>query len=141
MTGPLALHVPSGVEHVFVYGTLRRGGANDITRLQPPPVFIGMARLRGRMYGFGGYPGVVLDDTADWVEGEVYRFAPDLEPVLDGIEELYPEQRDEYLKRVVDVEVGRQRLRCLVYELNPRYAEGREPLSPGDWLLHASHCA
>ncbi len=33
--------------HVFVYGTLRRGEVNDITRLQPAPHYIGPARVQG----------------------------------------------------------------------------------------------
>lgn len=173
MSDRVPLYVPSGMLHVFVYGTLRRGGANDINRLTPPPLFVGRARVRGRLYGMGSYPGLVLDSSAGWVEGEVYRIDSRLEPVLDGIEELYPQQRDEYAKRVIDVELlpageeageapdglpaahaaaretrtgdGRagargdrpQPVRCLVYELNPRYAKGAMPLEPADWLLHA----
>ena len=33
--------------HVFVYGTLRRGGRNDINRLQPAPQYVGMGEVRG----------------------------------------------------------------------------------------------
>ena len=43
----------SQVCHVFVYGTLRRGEDNDITRLLPPPRFIGVARIAGTMYDLG----------------------------------------------------------------------------------------
>ena len=46
--------------HVFVYGTLRQTGSNDITRLQPAPRFIGRAVVAGVLYHLGAYPGLVL---------------------------------------------------------------------------------
>jgi gamma-glutamylcyclotransferase (GGCT)/AIG2-like uncharacterized protein YtfP len=42
---------------VFVYGTLRRGGRNDINRLRPPPQYVGMGEVQGRLYHFDSYPG------------------------------------------------------------------------------------
>lgn len=119
--------------HVFVYGTLRRGAANDINRLQPAPRFVGEARIRGEMYDLGRYPGVLLN-REDWVLGEVYEISPELERQLDVIEEVYPQQRDEYQKRQVLVTVGTQPVACLVYEINPRYVQGRRRIASGDWL-------
>ncbi|MFN3416244.1 MAG: gamma-glutamylcyclotransferase [Caldimonas sp.] len=138
MDSPLAtLHQPSGLDHVFVYGTLRRGGANDITRLDPPGHFVGAATVRGWLYSLGSYPGLLLDVQGPAVVGEVYALDPVLERVLDGIEELYPQQRDEYVKRRVAVEVAGRTLDCLVYEIHPRYVQGRRALNPPDWLHHA----
>lgn len=131
------LYQPSGLDHVFVYGTLRRGGANDITRLAPPGRFVGAATVRGWLYSLGSYPGLLLDAQGPAVVGEVYALNPVLERVLDGIEELYPQQRDEYVKRRVAVEVAGRMLDCLVYEIHPRYVQGRRVLSPPDWLRHA----
>ena len=37
--------------HVFVYGTLRRGGRNDINGLAPAPEYVGMGEVRGVMAG------------------------------------------------------------------------------------------
>lgn len=119
--------------HVFVYGTLREGGANDITRLSPAPGFVGRARLAGRMYHCGAYPGVVLGGPTQ-VHGEVYRISRALERQLDEIEEVYPQQRDEYLKRVVGVDVNGQRLECIVYEINPVYVGQQPVIAGGDWL-------
>lgn len=124
------------LRHVFVYGTLRRGGANDITCLKPAPAFIGVAVVSGQMYHFGGYPGVVLDAPGN-VHGEVYAISPELERVLDEIEELYPQQKDEYFKRERTVEVQGQSLVCIVYEINPRYLPGRACIDSGDWLRQA----
>ena len=81
----------SATRHAFVYGTLRRGDDNDINRLQPAPVFVGEARIKGRMYHLGRYPGVLLGGPHD-VAGEVYAISAELERVLDEIEELYPQQ-------------------------------------------------
>lgn len=119
--------------HVFVYGTLRRGGSNDINLLQPPPQWRGRAAIAGTMYDFGRYPGVVLGG-ADLVQGEVYTVTPALLAVLDEIEEIYPQQRDEYFRREIPVEVAGATLGCVVYEINPRYVAGRERIASGDWI-------
>lgn len=125
--------------HVFVYGTLRRGGSNDITRLLPAPLCLGAAEIAGRMYDFGRYPGVVLGGQSR-VVGEVYAISAALERVLDEIEEVYPQQSDEYLRREVAVTVGGQSVSCLVYAINPRYVQVRSALllPGGDWLLRGS---
>lgn len=119
--------------HVFVYGTLRRGDDNDINRQHPPPRFVGGAEIAGTMYHLGGYPGVVLGG-AGVVQGEVYAIEPALERRLDEIEELYPQQTDEYFKRIVAVVVGGDTLDCIVYEINPRYTAGKPAIASGDWV-------
>ena len=74
---------------VFVYGTLRRGGRNDINRLRPPPEYVGMGEVQGVLYHFDWYPGLTLGgEEAVTVVGEVYRIGPELEAVLDGIEQV-----------------------------------------------------
>ena len=118
--------------HVFVYGTLRCGDDNDITRLKPEPVFVGSAVITGTLYDLGAYPGIRLDGEG-LVQGEVYAIAPELEVQLDEIEELYPQQRDEYFKRIVPVAVQERTFACIVYEINPKYVVGRAILPGGDW--------
>ena len=118
--------------HVFVYGTLRCGDDNDITRLKPEPVFVGSAVITGTLYDLGAYPGIRLD-WEGLVQGEVYAIAPELEVQLDEIEELYPQQRDEYFKRIVPVAVQGRTFACIVYEINPKYVIGRAILPGGDW--------
>jgi gamma-glutamylcyclotransferase (GGCT)/AIG2-like uncharacterized protein YtfP len=130
---PEAAGASAATRHVFVYGTLRRGDDNDITQLQPAPRFIGPASIAGTMYHLGGYPGVVLGGGGT-VVGEVYAIEPALERRLDEIEELYPQQKDEYFKRTVTVEVQARRIECIVYEINPRYVETARPIVGGDWV-------
>lgn len=121
--------------HVFVYGTLRRGDDNDITRLSPAPFFVGTSKVAGVMYHLGAYPGVVLTDAQeDNIVGEVYAITPELEKVLDEIEMIYPQQRDEYSKRMVVVRVGARQLSCLFYEINPSYTTGKPVIASGDWV-------
>lgn len=121
--------------HVFVYGTLRVGDSNDITRLSPAPRYVGASQIAGIMYHLGSYPGVVLTDAAEEnIVGEIYAIEPALEVVLDEIEMIYPQQRDEYFKRQVIVRVGAQQLSCLFYEINPAYTVGKPVIASGDWV-------
>lgn len=125
--------------HVFVYGTLRKGDANDINRLAPRPLFVGLAKVTGRMFHLGAYPGVLLGAQGaageqSQVSGEVYLIEPELERVLDEIEELYPQQKDEYVKRQVLVKLDAGQLECLVYEINPAYVLNKPLIASGDWV-------
>jgi gamma-glutamylcyclotransferase (GGCT)/AIG2-like uncharacterized protein YtfP len=119
--------------HIFVYGTLRRGDANDITKLIPTPVHIGDTKIKGRMYHLGGYPGITLGG-GNSIIGEVYAITEPLERLLDGIESEYPAQADEYHKRDIEVAVDGLLLDCIVYEINSAYIQGKALISSGDWL-------
>ena len=120
-------------DHVFVYGTLRRGQANDITRLVPAPRFIAPATVSGTLYDLGAYPGLVLGQGGP-VQGEVYAITPALERQLDEIEEIYPQRRDEYRKRRINVVLPEGPLECIVYEINPAYVVGAAAIPGGDWI-------
>lgn len=128
--------------HVFVYGTLRRGDVRDITHLQPPPVFVGMATVQGVLYDLGSYPGVLLGGEGR-VTGEVYAISAELERQLDTIEEVWPQPTGEYSKREVVVQLCKdvarpeahevQGLSCLMYEINPVLTRACPVISGGDW--------
>ena len=121
---------------VFVYGTLRRGGRNDINRLQPPPDYVGMGEVRGLLYHFGRYPGLALGgEEAVTVVGEVYRITPPLEALLDAIERIVPGDASEYIKREVEVLVEGGTRTCLLYEINAARVIGHTPIRHGDWIL------
>ncbi|MBG9387242.1 gamma-glutamylcyclotransferase family protein [Caenimonas aquaedulcis] len=122
--------------HVFVYGTLRRGGSNDINRLHPPPRYVGMGEVKGRLYHIDWYPGLTLGgDEAVTVVGEVYAISPALEAVLDGIEAIVPGADSEYFKRELEIEVEGRPFQCLVYEINPERVRGKRLIGHGDWIL------
>jgi gamma-glutamylcyclotransferase (GGCT)/AIG2-like uncharacterized protein YtfP len=122
--------------HVFVYGTLRRGGRNDINRLRPAPEYVGMGEVPGVLYHLDWYPGLTLggEETVT-VVGEVYRITPQLEAVLDEIEQIVPGGDSEYFKREVEIAVEGRSLACLVYEINPLHVRDRQPIGHGDWIL------
>jgi gamma-glutamylcyclotransferase (GGCT)/AIG2-like uncharacterized protein YtfP len=129
--------------YVFVYGTLRRGDANDISKLKPAPRYIGDTQISGKMYHLGGYPGITLDansDSTNIIIGEVYQITEPLERILDGIESEYPAQSDEYYKRditvVLDGSANNLTFDCIVYEINSAYIQGKKLIASGDWVKH-----
>lgn len=79
---------------LFVYGTLLPGRApaeiaDVVDALKP----VGKGTIRGKLYNFGDYPGVVLDDKAsDEVHGEVFDLPGDPNALarLDDYEEFHP---------------------------------------------------
>jgi gamma-glutamylcyclotransferase (GGCT)/AIG2-like uncharacterized protein YtfP len=122
--------------HVFVYGTLRRGGRNDINRLVPAPEYVGMGEIRGVLYHLDWYPGLTLGgEEGVTVVGEVYRIAPELEAVLDRIEQIVPGADSEYFKREMEIAVQGRGLACLLYEINPQRVRDRTPIGHGDWIV------
>ncbi|MBE7369197.1 gamma-glutamylcyclotransferase family protein [Ramlibacter pallidus] len=122
--------------HVFVYGTLRRGGRNDINRLAPAPDYVGMGEVRGVLYHLDWYPGLTLGgEEAVTVVGEVYRITPALEEILDGIEQIVPGADSEYFKREIDVQVEGRAVACLVYEVNPERVKDKQVIGHGDWIV------
>jgi gamma-glutamylcyclotransferase (GGCT)/AIG2-like uncharacterized protein YtfP len=76
--------------HLFVYGTLRSAFRNPYARLlAQESVLLGPARLRGRLYQLGNYPGMLAPlAPQDWVTGELYQIstAPGLLSKLDEYE-------------------------------------------------------
>lgn len=127
-------HSVDAPRYVFVYGTLRRGGRNDIARFHPEPERVADARVAGTLYDLGAYPGAVLGGSSE-VVGEIYRIEPELEAQLDALEEVEPDDSGEYIKREVLVELGGgECLPCLVYEIHPARIRERTVISSGDWF-------
>jgi gamma-glutamylcyclotransferase (GGCT)/AIG2-like uncharacterized protein YtfP len=86
--------VTSAGENLFVYGTLRRGFANEpAALLHRSARFLGPAKVRGRLYLISTYPGLVPSEDGDrWVHGEAYRLdSPEIIiPKLDKYEGCGP---------------------------------------------------
>ena len=125
------------LRHVFVYGTLRQGEARDITRLLPAPRWVGRACVPGVLYHLGAYPGLTLDAQGS-VHGEVYEISPELESLLDEIEEVWPQQSGEYCKRqrLVQLEETVEDIVCMVYEIALDRIHGMPVIGCGDWVRH-----
>lgn len=117
---------------LFVYGTLRPEASpaalrESLARLRR----VGPARLPGRLYDLGPYPGAVPDERCDTlVRGEVLGLPP--EPDLLARLDAYEGSEFERVRRRVLLDSGRSCL-CWVYA----YAgdPGRAPLvASGDYL-------
>src|SRR5690242_7171967 len=98
------------MQYVFIYGTLREGEINDIGQAAArhgiaAPRLIGRASVMGRLYDFGDYPGLVQDEAAGPVRGDVYEIEDDLVPVLDDIEGVRPGIDSLFKSRPVSVPV------------------------------------
>ena len=134
---------------LFVYGTLRRGGSNDIARIAPDAVLITTARVRGRLYDVNGrWPALVQDEGAGWVIGEIYRVSPQSWPALDALEDpVTPTHPDgAYFKVEANVEWGsssecgsaRGTERVTLYTANPAMTRLTHLISSGDWIAYAA---
>jgi gamma-glutamylcyclotransferase (GGCT)/AIG2-like uncharacterized protein YtfP len=136
---------------VFVYGTLLRGEANDIVLAAQrhgiaAPHRLGPATVRGVLYDFGSYPGLVPDRHGAAVRGDVYRIDAALVPVLDEIEEVYPGQEGLFVQRRIGVEIDGQgraggagpisRYDCLFYPVTPAATVGLPVIASGDWSAY-----
>jgi gamma-glutamylcyclotransferase (GGCT)/AIG2-like uncharacterized protein YtfP len=126
------------LDRVFTYGTLMTGFVRR-PLLGDAAVLEGSGRIRGTLFDFGEYPGLVLNGS-DWVTGELYR-VPDLAarlPHLDREEWYDPtdEARSLYVRRRVMVERADLTVSeawVYVYHGPP----GRGPRIPsGDWRAH-----
>ena len=61
-------------DYIFVYGSLRRSEAADLS-LRPGCSFVGEDSVLGKLYAVGWYPGVKeLGEVASSVKGDVFRF-------------------------------------------------------------------
>ncbi len=109
-----------------MYGTLRRGSDNQFARLlSERGKFVGEARVTGRLYDFGAYPGARSAEQPDEsILGEVFHLA---EPgvVLAALDEY---EGPEFERAVVTAGP----LECWIYwYVGP--AAGRL-IASGDWL-------
>lgn len=64
-------------EHLFVYGTLRRGFEHPMADLLARQAdYVGLGRFQGYLYDLGSYPGVkIAPHATDIVVGDVYRLS------------------------------------------------------------------
>lgn len=130
------------MQHVFVYGTLRAGEINDINVAAArydiaAPTRVGEAFVHGRLFDFGAYPGLVVEQVgASPVKGDVYEIDDALVAVLDEIEEVYPGVEGLFLARHTQVEVNGVLLTCRFYPVALESARGLPEIRNGDWVAH-----
>jgi gamma-glutamylcyclotransferase (GGCT)/AIG2-like uncharacterized protein YtfP len=139
-TSKLAPMATMSEDHIFVYGTLRRGGVREMSRLLPRCRDLGPATLRGVLHDFGAYPGLRLDEDGV-VHGEIYTVDAEALALLDDIERFLPDDYEAsyyFRHRVVAQLADGASIECWVYEFNPKYYGQRAPITSGDWIAYAA---
>ncbi len=126
---------------LFVYGTLRQGGSNDMARFLPTAVKVANARMRGRLFDLGSYPALVTDAAAGWVNGELYAIPKAGWVPLHALEEIATAAHPagEYYRvygtaQVIDGNL----IECQVYVANPAVMKLDRPIATGDWIAFAA---
>jgi gamma-glutamylcyclotransferase (GGCT)/AIG2-like uncharacterized protein YtfP len=120
------------MDRLFVYGTLRPVFHNEFARLLAEgESLLGGARVHGRLYDIGRYPGLVLSSAPEeWALGEVYRLR-DADRTLEILDRY---EGADFTRVTGDVllDTGEQ-LPAWVYVYNRPVDEQRRILS-GDYL-------
>ncbi len=90
------------------------------------PRWIGAAYVKGRLFDFGRYPGLVIDPEGEPIRGDVFQIDDALVPVLDEIEEVYPGVeglfRPHRVHVTVDVEGAAHGVDCLMLSGGRRHS-------------------
>ncbi|HEY8900205.1 MAG TPA: gamma-glutamylcyclotransferase family protein [Chthoniobacterales bacterium] len=122
---------------IFLYGTLRRGGSRDVQVFYPGADFVAPARVRGRLFDLEAYPGLRLDSSGEWVQGELFDVTAAALAGLDeweGIDLADPEAGEYRRVRVDAMREDGTIERCWVYEVRVEICVGRPVIASGDWL-------
>lgn len=113
-------------EHLFVYGTLRRGCDNQFARLlSERGKFIGEGWVSGRLYDFGSYPGASrAEQPNESILGEIFHLA---EPgtLLAALDEY---EGPEFERAIVMAGA----LECWIYWYVG--SDAGRPIASGDWF-------
>jgi gamma-glutamylcyclotransferase (GGCT)/AIG2-like uncharacterized protein YtfP len=117
---------------VFVYGTLRRGGARPMAIRFPGSKFIADAKVGGSLFDLGSYPGLLLNESNSLVIGEVYEVDDELLNELDDFE-----ASSNYVRKQVEISLGADRKLCWTYGPDPEFYSLSRLITSGDWIEYA----
>ena len=127
-------------DYLFVYGTLRKDTQSVMHRvLSDNSDLIQKGTFRGKLFMFGGYPGVVpSSDPEDIVYGEVYRLkdADSILAILDAYEGCSQDsiQPTEYVRKKVDITLNTEScVKAWIYIFN-QSIKGLQRIESGDFL-------
>lgn len=126
-------------EKLFVYGTLRKGGARGgyLKRCK----LLSMMRVPGTLYRTPfGYPAAVFDHTSSLtVQGELYQLPPDSEVFIRDVDSL--EGGDEKLFSRSTIQSGEELFYAYEpgFELRRRISEA-DIIKNGDWFSDLGLC-
>src|SRR4051794_38856866 len=92
---------------LFVYGTLKRSCSHPMARyLEGRGIYAGPARMRGRLYDLGRFPGLVEAlGPEEWVQGDVYILEVDASETLAALDK-YEDAAYERILVPVNIDSG-----------------------------------
>lgn len=117
---------------IFIYGSLRRGGARAMSARFPKAKFIAEATVKGSLYDLGAYPGLLLNESESFVSGEAYEVD---EETLDELDEF--EASSDYWRKQVEIFIGAERKTGWTYSPNAESCSHRPLITSGDWIEYA----
>jgi gamma-glutamylcyclotransferase (GGCT)/AIG2-like uncharacterized protein YtfP len=126
---------------LFVYGTLRRDPKHEMFQLLAKAAhFVGEARVAGRLYDLGAYPGMAVEHDGRYVRGELYEIDPSAwSRVIEQLDEYEGcSDRDpkphEYSRELVKAQLpSGQTIDAWAYVLK-RSPSGLPEIPSGDYL-------
>jgi gamma-glutamylcyclotransferase (GGCT)/AIG2-like uncharacterized protein YtfP len=98
----------------------------------PNSRFVAEAKVRGRLYDLGPYPGLRLDDSNSLVAGEVYEVDDELLNELDEFE-----ASSNYVRKPVEVSLAGQKTNCWTYEPDAELCSFEKLIPSGDWMEYS----
>jgi gamma-glutamylcyclotransferase (GGCT)/AIG2-like uncharacterized protein YtfP len=119
-----------GIDSLFVYGTLKRGGSRHDLLAQRADL-VGEASFAGRLYDLGTYPGLVVSGIVHGrVQGEVFRLR---EPRQELLAQLDAYEGELFERKAGDVELAAGgRVLAWIYVYRGPTA-GRPSIGSGRW--------
>ncbi|AST95944.1 butirosin biosynthesis protein BtrG [Niallia circulans] len=121
---------------LFVYGTLRKGGAND-HYLQHSELVEGMCWITGEMHNTPfGYP-IVRFRGQEKIRGELYAVTSEELVRIDKLEGYDPKGKseNEYERVECTVYTDESEATAYTYIAGKGFAPINEPIIGGDWLV------
>lgn len=98
----------------------------------PDSTFVDKVKVRGSLYDFGEYPGLLLDETSSSVVGEVHEVDDETLNRLDDIE-----AGSHYLRKQLEISFGNRAEMCWVYVFDPEFYSRLVLIESGDWIEYA----
>ncbi len=78
---------------LFVYGTLLRRSPHPMARfLNERATYLGAAKIAGRLYNLGRFPGLVQGEPGDWVFGDLYDLGDEAARTLADLDRYENEE-------------------------------------------------
>ena len=135
-----------GIHHLFVYGSLRSGFRSPayeyISRFFN---FIGEARVRGKLFDMGSYPGAVPASDDAFIIGELYTIRDDSDfswaiGQLDDYEGVNVESDEMqlYRRELTDVFINNEVTPAWIYWYSGNVS-GRPEIVSGDLMEYLQH--